>query len=484
MQAGKQSWPPSVEALAAECPNLRLSTMPEVAFDPWWELASRLRYARFYLRFLRPEYRDTPELLTRARNRAPRWAVRLGERVASITAAHRGLNAVIECLDQSTRSARAFHEFLATRSPDVVVTTPLIVLKTAQLDLARAAMELGLRNVFAVASWDHLSSKSELPFEPQRIFVWNDVQKREAVNLHRQPPDRVVVTGAQLFDEWFGKRPSTTREDFCRRVGLPPDRPFVLYVCSSLLEGSTPEPPFVLRWVQTLRHSGDATLRDCGILIRPHFRRGRDWRGVDVAALGNVVCWPPEGDVPAEARSKTDYFDSLYHASAIVGLNTSAMIEGAILGRPVCTVLIDEFKDSQEGTLHFHYLLNRGGPLHVSRSLDQHARDLAARLAVGPQSERSVDFVQTFVRPHGLGVSATDRFVGELEALAATPAPAAIPVPAWTRLVRPLLYPFARAAAARARRVSGDFRRRKEQLLVEHRLRKAANAAARANRLT
>jgi len=479
MQPGKRPWPPSVVTLAQECPGIRLSTLPEVAFDPWWELASRLRQARFYLRFLKPQYRNTPELLARARARAPRAAVRLGEWVGHRHAGRRLLVRLIDLLEQSTRSAAAFHQYLRERRPDVVVSTPLVVLKTAQLDLARAAMELGIRNVFAVASWDHLSSKSQVNFEPQQVFVWNEIRKREAVELHHLEAGHVVVTGSQVFDEWFDKQPSTTREEFCARAGLRPDRPILLYVCSSLLEGSPPEAAFVVRWARYLRESGHPVLRDCGILVRPHFRRRREWRGVDLAGLDNVVCWPPEGDAPVDARSRADYFDSLYHAIATVGLNTSAMIEAAILGRPVHTVLLPEFHHSQEGTVHFHYLLGGAdGLLRATPSLDEHARDLAAVLeGRDPDPDRSARFVRTFVRPRGLDIPATTRFVEALETLAASPAPPPIAVPAWTLVIRPMLGPFARAAAARARRSSEDFRRQKHRILLEHRRRKAADAS-------
>lgn len=480
MQPGTRSWPPSVLALAQECPGIRLSTTPPVAFDPWWELASRLRQARFYLRFLKPEYRNTPELLTRARARAPRTAVRLGEWVGRRHAGRRLLVRVIDLLEQSTRSAAAFHQYLGERRPDVIVTTPLVVLKTAQLDLARAATELGIRNVFAVASWDHLSSKGELNFAPQHVFVWNEIQKREAVELHHLDADRVVVTGSQVFDEWFRKQPSTPRAEFCARVGLRPDRPILLYVCSGLLEGSPPESPFVIRWAQHLRASMHPVLRECGILVRPHFRRGREWRGVDFTGLDNIICWPPEGDVPADTRSKTDYFDSLYHASAVVGLNTSAMIEAAILGRSVHTVLLPEFHHSQQGTIHFHYLLDAAnGVLRATRSLEEHARDLAAVLeGRDPDPGRSARFVRTFVRPCGPDIPATARFVEALEAVAAQSAPPPVPVPAWSLLIRPLLRPFANAAAARARRSKEDSRRLKQRTLLEHRRRKAAGRGA------
>ena len=166
----------------------------------------------------------------------------------------------------------------------------------------------------------------------------------------------------------------------------------------------------------------------------------------------------------------------------MVGLNTSAMIEAAIVGRPVHTVLLPEFRDSQEGTVHFHYLLD--GPdalLRATRSLDDHARDLADVLDGHDRDpDRSARFVATFVRPAGIDVPATTRVVEALETLAARPAPEPQPAPAWTHFVRPLLRPFAHAAAKRVRRVSDEFRRQKEQTLLEHRQRKAADAVARA----
>jgi hypothetical protein len=481
-QAGRRAWPPSMVALAKDCPQIRLSTLPDVAFDPWWELASRLRQARFYLRFLRPEYQQTPELLSRARARAPALAARLGTWVGRGAAGRRVMVRAIDMLEQSTRAAARFREYLREQSPDVLVTTPLVVLKTAQIDLARAAGELGIRNVFAVASWDHLSSKGELNFTPQHVFVWNEIQRQEARDLHHFEPARVTVTGAPVFDDWFGRSPSTTRADFCTKVGLRADRPLLLYACSSLLEGSPPEAPFVREWVRHLRQSGHGALRDCGILIRPHPHRTREWRGVDLSGFDNVVCWPPLGDVPADTASKNDYFDSLFHSSATVGLNTSAMIEAAILGRPVHTILVPEFQHSQEGTLHFRYLLQGPhSPLRTSRSLGEHAAGLAGLLdGHDAHPDMSARFVEHFVRPGGLDVRATDRFVEALERVGSQPAPPALRVPAWALVIRPLLSPFAYAAARRARRISRAFREDKVRRLAEHRRRKSADAVARA----
>ena len=475
-QSSRHAWPPFVVDLATENPNIQLSTLPDVAGNPWWELATRLRQACLYLRYIEPAHRAKTGLLQRARKRAPAIAVWLGDTLGSTEGGRRLLRGAVDLLEQATRSATLFHRYLDRQRPDVVVLTPLVVLKTAQFDLGRAAGELGIRNVFAVASWDHLSSKGVLTFAPQRVFVWNDTLKQEAVALHGVPADRIVVTGSQVFDDWFGRTPSTTREEFCRRVGLRHDRPIVLYVCSSLLESSPPEAPFVLKWARELRQSARPVLQDCGLLVRPHPRRGREWRNVELTGITNAVCWPPAGQLPTDQQSKTDYFDSLYHADAVVGLNTSAMIEAAILGRPVHTVLLPEFRESQEETVHFHYLLD--GPdalLRSARSLDEHARDLAAVLECGdPDRERGARFVRTFVRPCGLEVAATTVLVDALEDIARAPAPARERVPLWASILRPLLWPFATAAARRVRRIRDEHRSRKHAALAAHRRRKAA----------
>jgi hypothetical protein len=264
-------------------------------------------------------------------------------------------------------------------------------------------------------------------------------------------------------------------------VGLPGDRPIVLYVCSALLEGDPPEPEFVLTWARHLRSRPPQALRDCSILVRPHFKRGDHWRGVDFGGLGNIVCWPPAGEVPVDSASKSDYFDSMYHASVVVGLNTSAMIESAIVGRPVHTVLLPAFRDSQEGTVHFHYLLDGpGAPLHSARSLDEHAGQVAAALEQrDPDPDRSARFVRAFVRPGRRDTAATTEFVDALEALAAQPAPAPEPAPWWAGVLRPALGPSATSAADRVRRASEERRQRKAAALDEHR---RARQAARAHR--
>jgi hypothetical protein len=129
---------------------------------------------------------------------------------------------------------------------------------------------------------------------------------------------------------------------------------------------------------------------------------------------------------------RDDYFDSLYHCAVAVGVNTSAMIEAAIVGRVVHTVLAPEFGETQGGTLHFRYLTpENGGCLRVGRTLDEHIAQLAETLHRPEEwHERSRSFVSNFVRPNGWDVAATPLVADAIEqVIQAGRQPAGIGIP-------------------------------------------------------
>lgn len=323
-------------------------------------------------------------------------------------------------LESGVPPSRRVTAYLRTQRPDVLLVSPLIELASPLLDYLKAAGNLGIRAGICVASWDNLTSKGLLRFVPERVFVWNETQRREAIELHGMPPERVVATGAARFDNWFAQRPSTSREDFARNVGLDPERPYLLYLCSSGFVAPD-EVASVSRWIESLRSSADELLRGAGVLVRPHPKRTDPWREVDLSGFGNAVVWPRErsGLDPAEARA--GFYDSVAHSAAVVGVNTSAMLEAAIAGKSVYTLVSPEF--AQEGTIHFHYLLaENGGFLHVAGSEEELFRQLADGLAhQAEDADRTRRFVEAFLRPGGIDRSATAIYADAVEELARLP---------------------------------------------------------------
>ena len=497
-------WTPSADALLASSPNITMTFAHRSIDDEWLDLRLMQRLGSDYVRFVQPEYASAPILRDRARDRVPESIRALAD--------YEGighdwvrplLKTVLRAAERAVPPAPELKDAVMSRRPDVTLVTPLIDLGSYQHDVVRVSRSLGIPTGVCIGSWDHLSSKALIRDQPDQVFVWNDTQKREAVTMHGVQPERVVVTGAQCFDHWFDRQPALSCDEFTRKVGLDPARRFLVYVCSALFEGSPNEAQFVLEWVAALRNSAHEDLRRIGILIRPHPKRSFEWDGIDLSRLDNVSLWPRRGTAPSDAPSKADYFDTLFHSSAVVGINTSALIEGGIVGRAVHTFLLPQFQTCQEGTLHFHYLLD-AGLLRAGRDLAEHVAELATTLAAAdPAQHSNRAFVEAFVRPHGLTVSATDTFVHAVEHLASL-SPEPLRDPLWAPIARAALRPIARhtsgtfvesvgrqrryrdkAADAAARTAALEVQRvaEKARVLEERRLRVEAQARQRTERV-
>jgi hypothetical protein len=425
-----------VDRLASRYPeHVTVGFTPILQWGRYRRLSSALRIGLDYLRYSDPRYEATPKIRERAYQRTPLLVLALAK------LPFRGLlTRALAVLERAVPRQIGVDAFITEHKADVLLITPLIELGSPQLDYMRAARALGIRSALCVWSWDHLSSKALIRVAPDRVIVWNTTQRDEAQRFHGISGDRVVVTGAQCFDQWFDRAPARDRETFCRRVGFTSARTFLLYVCSALFRGSPSEADFVLRWIATIRQSSDARLRDMPILVRPHPQRAAEWTAdilAELSRMKDVVLW---GNNPVDAKGRADYFDSMFHAAAVVGLNTSALVESAIVDRPVFTILLPEFRESQEGTFHFHYLLDpTHGFLNTSRSLDEHTQQMGAALS-GAIVRSNRRFVEHFVRPNGAAVAATPVFADAVERIAHDPSPRPRASEGWLLLLRPVIY--------------------------------------------
>ncbi len=221
----------------------------------WTPIATPIRLLQTYLRFLDKRYHSSNKLRQRAASELPsllcfllRIVVGNSEkRIWSFVSFLRKIERAIP-VDSAVR------QILKSYNPDVFLVTPLIDLKASQLDWLKSAKSLGIKTGLCVFSWDNLTNKSLIQIETDIVLVWNEIQKREAVEFHRISPSKVVITGAQCYDKWFDHKPSTSREDFLRNVGLPSQRPFILYLCSSPFIAPK-EVEFVAKWTKRLKRA-------------------------------------------------------------------------------------------------------------------------------------------------------------------------------------------------------------------------------------
>ena len=374
-----------------------------------------LRAALDYWFYLQPHFRETPALRHRAEKDAPALAVRLGKAPALI---RRACASAVRAVERRRPVPRALLDFLTTIKPDVVLLTPLIYLESTQVSWLRAARWLGLPTVFCVHSWDNLTTKGTFHDSPDLVLVWNQAQCAEAKALHGVNTARCAVIGATAFDHWFSTRPAMSREQFLESIGLPSGRKVILYLCSSRFIAKG-EVRWVEEWIRALRAASDPAVRDAAVIVRPH---PSVVETPDLSRLGDpAAClFPQHNENPVSDEARMRYFHSLYYSDAVVGLNTTSMIEAAILQKPVLSIRVPGSAQVRQ-TVHFAHI--EQGLLAVAPDLATHVRQLSEALQLTTPLQRSRDFVEAFVRPLGLDRPAGIRMAELVEELVARRVP-------------------------------------------------------------
>ena len=200
------------------------------------------------------------------------------------------------------------------------------------------------------------AARSGVSVEPRAVGGGSRVSRHPARShrRHRRATDQAGSSDSRRL----------ARRSARRLVSIPRSRSSCSWIDSIDL-GARAEVGFVRRWIEALRRVpalADVGARPASSLQRiPLARYGSD-------EDAHVEVYPKSAN-PVNEADRQDYFDSLFHSEAVVGVNTTAMVEAAIQGRTVHAVLADEFQDTQGGTLHFRYLLSEnGGFLRVAKS--------------------------------------------------------------------------------------------------------------------
>jgi len=246
----------------------------------------------------------------------------------------------------------------------------------------QAANHLGIPTAAFVFSWDNLTSQGPIIPQYDHLMVWHSRMRDDLLRIYPQiPSSQVYVTGTPQFDFYFDSRFFWSKEDFCQRMGISPERPIVLY--TTAFPTVFPEEDKHLDALIALLEEYPAAQRP-QLLVRVYAKdtQGTFDRHKVQYADSLDVFFPP---VKWNAQWYTPLYDDLYDFTNMVrhcdlGINgaSTVSLELAMHGKPVINLGFDppgsNLPHVQRWMRHLefdHYHpIAKSGAVMVARSLD------------------------------------------------------------------------------------------------------------------
>jgi len=249
-------------------------------------------------------------------------------------------------------------KLLVTSSPGLIF---------AEVPLLRTAARRGVRSMAIDPSWDNFTNKLLPVRRVNRLVVWNDLMKQQAIELHGYQATAISLAGVPQWDHYFSESVTIGREDFCRRIGADPARRLVTLT-------TTPQELYshhdhVLRVMAAA--TADGRWANAQILVRLHPRDDLA-NYASFEGVPNVIVEKPfrptvrasDGlAVDITAESQRHLAATLCHSDVIVNVASTIAIESAIFDTPVVNIAFDgelesEFEQSARRYYRFTHYVN------------------------------------------------------------------------------------------------------------------------------
>jgi len=225
-----------------------------------------------------------------------------------------------------------------------------LVITNSQAHLAMpfltAARRLRVPTIGYIASWDHPVGKGLVSPHLSRYIVQNEVMREDLRRYHGVDPRRVSVTGWPQTDVYLREQPRSTYRELLRTLGLPDDRPVVLFA-GNMPTNSPYEGQLVARLVSWWRETG----RDerFSLLFRPHpfDRQATERFAAARDTPGAAVQMPSHADLDLLATL-------LQHVDCVVTNAGTILLDALVNDRPSICVTFDEGAPSGRKWAHLN----------------------------------------------------------------------------------------------------------------------------------
>ncbi|MBI2617111.1 hypothetical protein HYW55_03205 [Candidatus Gottesmanbacteria bacterium] len=322
---------------------------------------------------------------------------------------------VLHSLEKSAPPDSQIMKELIGKKPHVVVASPVNMRYSEEVEYIKAANALNIPTVIAIHSWDNLTTKGLFHVRPGTFLAWNSIHKKELTQIHKVSSSLIKIMGAPLFDKWFtiGKK-IQTRKQFFGKLGIKEGQQYIIYLGSSA-NIAFDETWLVKNLAREIAKSPNQEIRNLILLVRPHGANQEIFKQIK---LRNVKVLFRSFEIADTKEAIEEFCLSLKYAICSIGINTSAMIDAVIIGKPVIALRPHEYERTNAiKALHFQYLLKKNIYLQAN-TIGQAIAHIKRIEKMGNELKKSQNlFIRNYIQPYGLNTSAGEAASDIIESL-------------------------------------------------------------------
>lgn len=207
-------------------------------------------------------------------------------------------------------------------------------------DLARMGKQYKIKTVFVMNSWDNPSTKAMISEHPDRLIVWGEHSKQDAIRHMKTPPESIIKLGAAQYDV-YRKPPKVSPQAWRAKLSISNNTRVLLYAGSNQGLNETEHLQILDEGIEKGR------IKNTVVVYRPHpwrpYPKGEQdfasvpWKHVkmDPSLADNYHRSRYEGRVMVELADYADTHSTLCAVDAVVSPLSSILLEAALHGKPV-----------------------------------------------------------------------------------------------------------------------------------------------------
>lgn len=229
-------------------------------------------------------------------------------------------------------SRQEYEDIFRDNSIALLLTTHAHLYRESEL--LSTADHFGIPTLGLVRSWDNVHKG--IRSRPQKLAVWNDINKQEVVEVEGYASENVNIIGSPQFDTYFNSGNITSRKDFAALFDLDPDRPILMFATLGDFFPELDETAWMDVLVELLDNRGIEGNPQIICRLHPksnwvNFQRFAIHPDVKISYVKSY--WPSLQWYMTQ-EEMIEMANMLYHSDVVITPGSTVALEAAIFDRP------------------------------------------------------------------------------------------------------------------------------------------------------